>query len=537
LDRLRPLVFLKLRLALRQARGPWGIVGLILMLLFFVLPFGLGLAAFVGVGLETLEPARAGDLRCLVLTGVWVFWIVFPLVGFSLNQSYDLTRLFVYPLHRRTIFLANLLACFLDPTLLLVLPAFVVLVALSCPSVTWAPVAALALILFLAQTLALSQAVLWGLLNILRSRRTRDWALLMAPLLGLAVYLGPQLFIRGAMGTNVFATLVSWQPSRYLWPTPPGLAAGALEAAQAGRPLEVALCLLGSAAYLALTVLAGGWILGRLYTGEIGLYGREAGTEGRGSRLQRLATTPLAALALKEARYYWRDPRHKAMFLAPLFPLAVVLAGAFTSSVWTPPAALLFVTFVCFTGFASNFQNIFGVDREGLRLLFVTPCSREDILIGKNLAGVAVASLVTGATVVLVGIVLHEPRLAALCAAFVFPLALIMAAVGNVTSIHFPVRMARRGENPFTSSSGSGCLMALVNLAGTFVAWVAALPVLAGAALPTLLHHPTAYAFTTPGASLYAGLVYVLLLRLYTAGALQRNETRILEELITGEPG
>ncbi|MBM3499839.1 MAG: hypothetical protein FJX74_14355, partial [Armatimonadetes bacterium] len=108
-SQIAPIIRLKLRLALRQGRGPWAVVGLILMLVFFVLPFGAGLAAFAGVGLETLGRNEPGEFLCLLLTGVGVFWVLFPLVGFSLNQSYDLTRLFIYPLHRRTIFIANLL--------------------------------------------------------------------------------------------------------------------------------------------------------------------------------------------------------------------------------------------------------------------------------------------------------------------------------------------------------------------------------------------------------------------------------------------
>jgi len=396
----------------------------------------------------------------------------------------------------------------------------------------------LALLLFLAQTLALSQAVLWGLLNVLRSRRMRDWALLLAPLLGLVIYLGPQLFVRGAMGPGMFDNLIAWHPSRYLGLTPVGMAAGAIGAAGREDYLAALLRLLGAVAYLLLTIALGGFILGRLYVGEIGAQPAQRSRPTpapRDSWLQRLATNPLAALALKEARYYWRDPRHKSMFLAPLFPLAVVVATSLTTPIWRPDSAVAFTAFVCLMGFASLFQNIFGVDREGLRLLFVTPCSREDVLLGKNIASVLVSTLTTAAAVVAVGFVMGNAPFAAICASFVFPLALIMAAVGNVVSIHFPVRLARRGENPFTSSSGAGCLTALANLAGMAVAWVVASPVFAAAVLPTLLHRPLAYGFSVPAAVLYAALVYACVLRFYATGALERNETKILEECLTGE--
>jgi len=182
------------------------------------------------------------------------------------------------------------------------------------------------------------------------------------------------------------------------------------------------------------------------------------------------------------------------------------------------------------------FQNIFGVDREGLRLLFVTPCDREDILIGKNIAAVAVATLTSAVAVFAVGSILRDAPLAAICAAFTFPFALILSSVGNVVSIHFPQRLARRGENPFTTSSGAGCLVALARMGGLMVGWLVALPVFAGAALPTLLHRPAAYGFSVPLAVLYAAAVYTCALRFYSVDALARNETKILEECLTGEP-
>jgi hypothetical protein len=540
LDRLIPIVALKLRLVFRQGRGPWAIVGILLMVLFFVVPFGIGLGAFTYMGLETLPGRDKGEFLHLVLAGVWVFWLVFPVVGFSLNQSYDLTRLFIYPISKRTIFVANLLGCFLDPTLLLVLPMFAVILLSRCGSLPAVPLVFLALALFVAQTVAFSQAVLWGLLNILRSRRIRDWAILLAPLIALVFYLAPHMLANGVVGSGseVFKRLVAWHPSRYLGYTPVGMAAGAIGAAAQGAYFASAGRLLGAAAYLLVTIALGGFILGRLHVGEIGAQpARKAQQTSTRSEpaLQRLATNPLAAIALKEARYYWRDPRHKSMFIAPLFPIAVVLAGALSTGMWRPPSAIAFTAFVCLAGFAGLFQNIFGVDREGLRLLFLTPCHREDILIGKNIAAVGVATLTGSVAVVVVGSVLGDASLAAICAAFIFPFALILSSVGNVISIHFPHRLARRGENPFTTSSGAGCLTALARLGGLMVAWLVGLPIFAGALLPTVLHRPVAYGFTVPLAVLYAAGVYAGVLRFYSAGALARNETKILEECLTGE--
>jgi len=516
-----------------------GVVGVAIMIVLFILPAGLGLGAFTYAGFHVLDGDGDCELLHLMLAGVWVFWMVFPLIGFSLNQSYDLTRLFIYPLSRRMIFVANLLGCCLDPTLLLVLPLFAVIVASQATSLPALVLIVPALLLFLMQTIALSQAILWALLNVLRSRRIRDWAILLAPLVMLAFYIAPHLLVRGAVGGDVFGRVIAWRPSRYFGYTPVGMAAGTVICAARGAWLGALGYLLGGAAYLLLTIALGGFVLSRLHLGEIGA-GPAAGKQevGRWGRfsLPRLATTPLAVLALKEVRYYWRDPRHKAAFIVPLVPVLIVAAGVIVGQPWPPSAAIIFAGFVCLFTFTKLFQNAFGIDREGLRLLFVTPCPRGDVLLGKNIAGVGTATLATSVAVLATGAVIGDAPLAVICTSFVLPVAILLAAVGNVVSIHFPTRLARRGENPFTTSSGRQFIVAFVSLAAFLTALVIASPVLAAGALPMLLARPVLYAVTAPVSVLYAVLVYAAILRFYSADALQRNETRILEECLVGEP-
>ncbi|MGQ9731399.1 MAG: hypothetical protein ACUVX8_09005 [Candidatus Zipacnadales bacterium] len=540
MDRLVPIVLLKVRLTLRQARGLWNIIGIILLVLLFVVPLGMTLAAFTFAGLNSLERDRDTELLHLVFGGLWLFWLIFPLIGFSLNQSYDLIKLFIYPLSKRLIFVANLLGCLLDPTLLIVLPVCGVVLFFYAGSVWGALITTLALFLFVVHTIAFSQAVLWGLMNILRSRRIRDWVILLAPGIALAIYMAPQLLAQGASGPAVFEVLLRWRPSRYLGYTPPGMAVHAIEAADrlAWGP---ALGYLGAAAgYVLAAIWAGGWVLGQLYVGELGAYALDTASvrqRGIGAFVQRCATTPRAVLALKEARYYWREPRLKSMFIAPLFPLIVLFGGVLTHHPIPPAFGIGLAAGICLFGFGSLFQNIFGIDREGLRLLFVMPCPREDILIGKNVAAVAVATIATSGAVMVAGLLLHELRFALTCIPFVLPAALVLAAVGNIVSIHFPIRTARRGENPFTSSSGRGCLTGIINMLAFQISVLMASPILWAAALPALLDAPLMYIPMIPAAGLYGIGVYMGLLRYYTAAALEQNEPRILEECLVGEVG
>jgi len=536
-------VALKLRLMFRMGRGAWPVVAWIVWLIAFVVPLGsLGLA-FASMGFWTLDAAGDRELLHFTLFGVWIFWLLFPLVGFSLNQSYDLTKLFIYPVSRATIFIGTTLACFLDPSLLIVLPAFAAIAFFYSASVTAVAVTVVALVVFLAHTLALSQAILWGLLNVLRSRRARDWAMLLAPLIAVSAYLAPNLYLRGAAQHDPYAALLAWGPSRYLCFTPAGVTARAIEAAASPHWAQCAAYLGASVGYLLAALAAGTAVLGRLHSGEIGASRAPERTRAPArelSPLQRLATTPVAALAIKEARYYWREPRYKSLLIAPIFPLIFVLGGSLSRShggpALSPPAAILFVAVLALFGFSSLFQNAFGIDREGLRLLFVTPCPRSEILVGKNLAAVAVAWVASTLAVLVAGFLLQNPSLAATYIPFLLAAAIVLAAMGNVVSIHFPIRIARRGENPFASSSSRGCLNGLISTLAFQVALLVAVPIAIAAATPLLLRNPLAYAFCVPLALVYALAVYLGVLKLYSAPALERREMDILEECLAGEP-
>jgi ABC-2 type transport system permease protein len=541
LDRLIAIVFLKVRLALRQGRGGMQVVGLVLMVLFFIIPVGLAGGALSVVAFESLDAAGDREALHLLLTAIWLFWLIFPLVGFSLNQSYDLTRLFIYPLRRVTIFVGNVIGCFLDPTLLVVVPAFIAVAYFHSATSATGALIVLALALFLAHTIALSQAVLWALLNVLRSRRVRDWAILLAPLVAVAIYMAPHLLLPSTSGPDILQTVVQWRLSRYLRFTPMGVTAEAIGMAARARWWYSAGYLAASTAYLAAALALGAYVLGRLHSGEIGASpAREASRADSGRRplLQRLATTPLAALAIKEIRYYWREPRYKSTFIAPIFPLIFIVGNAIIRRGLGPVHGVtLAAAFVLF-GFSSLFQNVFGVDREGLRLLFATPCPREDILIGKNIAPVFVAWITSSVTAAIAGFILGDPYLAGAYVPFILATVIVFAAVGNVVSILFPVRLARRGENPFTSSPGRGCLSALTSSLTFLVALnIISVPIFIAAAVPLVIRMPAAYVVSVPAALVYAVGVYVAVLKGYSAHALASREMDILEECLTGEPG
>ena len=544
MDLVAAIIKLKLKLMFRQSRGALQVVSIIVLILFFVIPVAIGGGVFSSMGFGHLVGGPRREFLYLALTGAWLFWLVFPIVGFSLNQSYDLTKLFIFPVSRTTIFSANVLGCFTDPTMVILLPAFLAVAYHHTTSAAAGVLVVLALALFVVQTVALSQAFLWALVNMLRSRRMRDWAMLLGPLIAVAIYMMPQVMMRRMQGPQFFDSFLSWQPSRYVFFLPPGMAAGAIGAAERGSWLAAVGYLAGLAGYVGASIALGVWVLGKLHAGELGTgltKKKRAGDASKEPLLQRLATTPLTAMAAKELRYFWREPRHKLLFLAPVFPLIFIIAGTLTGPgirhpFSDPIAAVAFTASMCLMNFSQLFQNVFGIDREGLRLLFTSPCNREEVLIGKNVAGILVAVLTTSAATIVAGFITHAPHIAVLSLPIIVAGAIIFAALGNLVSIYFPMRVARRTENPFTSSSGRGCMVGLISLGSFFVTSVVVLPIVAAAVLPGLWGAHWAYLLTVPGSLAYALGIYVLLLKKVARPALMAREPTILEECLTSEP-
>ncbi len=162
-------------------------IGAILAIVF-LLPLSLGAAFLVGLGFVRLSPPWDEHLLRAVLLSIYLLWLLTPLMGYALNDSYDITRLFGYPISVRRIFTGTILGSLIDFTTLLLLPTLVaVIVGFGNRASGIVPVI-LGIALFLFHTLALSQALLLLSAGILRSRRFRDIALVVAPLLDGLLY-------------------------------------------------------------------------------------------------------------------------------------------------------------------------------------------------------------------------------------------------------------------------------------------------------------------------------------------------------------
>src|SRR5438552_4182523 len=122
MDYLRLLLWLKWKLLARTYRGSASAVfGAVIAILIF-LPISLAIATGCVYGFRSLSPPLNEHLLRAVLLGVYLFWLVTPLLGYALSETYDISKLFHYPLTSRQLFTGAILGSILDFPVLLLLP-------------------------------------------------------------------------------------------------------------------------------------------------------------------------------------------------------------------------------------------------------------------------------------------------------------------------------------------------------------------------------------------------------------------------------
>ncbi len=540
---LRLLLWLKWTLTWRGYRqNRMKVLGTIVLLLVFV-PLSGGVAAGLWF-LSTRFPTLAAPLARDTLAVIYGLWIITPLLGFPLNEAFDLTRLFVYPLTFRQIFGGSVLGSLIDLPVLLALPTLVVLLMLFSHSPGAWVVNTLLLLLFLLHTLALGQAITLALIGFLRSRRFRDITIVLFPLLGMAYYVGQRVFVAQlrTFSLSRWVDAPLWQAAHWLPPGWASLGLG-LAAQQHWASAWLMLGLLGAATLA--TLAAAGFLLQALYLGDAGpgiaqqvpvpsAASRPAQTPVRVSALAAplARALPPAALAMmgKEWTYLQREPQYKAMAVNVLYTLAVIglpfllpLSGrsnAYGHLSFLGEWLLFGVAGTLLLALLPLLFNIFGGEGAAVTVLFSFPTRRRDILLGKNGAHGAVLLLVTALGLSVAAALTHEWRAWPAAYALVLLCAPVLLAVGNLVSIRLPHRVLVRGQRwsrgGIASASGGlgeGCGYAFLYLAAYLGAFVATLPCVAAALLPGRFGIALGwYGLTLPLAFVYALVLYRVLL-------------------------
>ncbi len=482
-------------------------------------PISIGMAWAVWAFANTL-PAMVPMIETGVLGGLYLFWIVTPLLGFAINESYDPTRLFVYPVPYRTIAACAVLGGILDIPTLLMLPLLAVLGAIATHSVVAGLLSALLLATFLFHTLAVSQAIVLALIGLLRSRKFRDMTVVLLPVLGVAFYFAQQSAIR-AHDAATWTTFLHSPLLKAVAYLPPGWAASGLAAASAGHYGAAVGWLTALAGALAATLALAGGILRGLYFGDRGevavdppaAFARDADEGGGKSWL----APGVRAMWTKERRYFERDPAYKAAFVQMIYMLVVVVMPWLqmrNNPAVLPGGEVGFIMrevlpFVVATGLTTTFLpitfNILGGEGNAITVLLSLPTPRREVVLGKNLLHALILVPIPAVVIVAVCALLHVSHLAPIGLLWVAIDVATLLGIGNVVSMLLPHRMVVRGQGYQRPGCGYALIQLLAYVVGTVLLCIPA----ALLAVAVWLHAPLWYAILVPLATLYGAAMYI----------------------------
>jgi ABC-2 type transport system permease protein len=529
LDRLIALVLLRWRLELRSVLGTRSrLLGLLVAVPALGLMSVAGALAAYSLT-SALENSNPSLVLPLLSAGAVVFgfsWALSPLyAGIAATETHDFGRLMHYPVPLPSLLASSLFANMLQPFVLAQLPPLVALaLALAAPG-AGAFAAALGLLSALALCLAVGQASALAIHAVSRHRRWHDRLLFLGIGLGIVVSLLPLLVLgsagSGGRATRAFLLGLLERDFFVLFPFSWGVRA-AVHGAR-GELVPGLAWLAGSLLATLAVVGVSAALAQRLYRGELDL--GESGVRAAGRPRVRLPGA-VGALLEKDLRVTWRDPRLKAlMFTGVLGPLLILVALWQGAAGGVSEGVLL--SLASFAGLGVLGSNAFGVERQGVALLFSFPVDRLSILLAKNLGAMVLRlpalALVTVATLVAAGAWLVPAVLAVMLLTQV-----IGAAVDNFVAVLAPVPMAAAGRDPSSPvSGGRGLGAAALAFAAMLVALIVSAPFAFLAWLPYLLGLPVLWIATLPLALAGACGAYFMLAS-WAAGVLSRREPELV---------
>jgi hypothetical protein len=469
-SRVRAIVALRFKLAVRRARGPGGtarLVGAVLTGVFSVL-FALALAVGLGIMLHLF--GTGGDPVKIRLGFLIVFWvsfffgIVLPLLRGALQQGLDASPFVVFPVSRPRLYGITLAACLGASDHALYYPT---LVAVAVTGVIVPGVNAVAGLTLIA--LALLSLVIWGnalalfLVSVMRARRVREITGILVFLTLIAASFAPALLDDPDGGLRQVPSevrIVLHTALRVGQLLPPTIAAEGLTALHsADGSQRVATSTLLLLLWDVAGILIGYFIFHRFHLGE-----RSSRPAGRARRLRPAAGTPtkptpfdrrplsalppqVRAVAAKDLHYLFRSVIGKFnLFLMPVFVLVVVfLVGRSIDHPvlgLDPQRLLLFGLLLYAVLFSNNFvNNAFAWEGDGVRSYFLCPASPRQVLVGKNLAVWLFNAILFIMVILIFSALTGFPGIAILASAtFMYASALlIFTACGNIISVLLPV--------------------------------------------------------------------------------------------------
>jgi ABC-2 type transport system permease protein len=460
----------------------------------------------------------------LVFDAFLLGWLFLPLLGMGTDETLDPSRLALLPLERPTLMRGLLTASLVG------LAPIATLLALSGVLIRLRPGPAGTLVIgaLLAVELLLcvvgSRAVTTLFSGVLRSRRGRDVLVFVLAIAGLVPALAGQIVPRLLVSPN-HRTITVGPAGRVLYWLPSGWLAHAVLQARAGHLLVAVAELVAGGVAVAAALWLWAWALQRALTTSEPATAKQA-RKGPGlfsPPLSFLPRTRTGAVAAKEMRYMWRDPRRRASLLSVVILLAFPVAGILMGRTHARELVLLAGAGVLILGLQA--VNQFGLDGPAFWMNVAAGGDPAADLRGKNLAIAA-----PGAVVVAVEAV----GLAALSGGWAYmPAALLLGAAAMGVTLGVANQASVLAPYPVTDSStnlwgnNAGCLTALTGLLAMVVTGLLLGPIVVGVAV-SLTAWRVGLTAVAAGGAIYGFLLWRLGCRL-AANRLRNRQLEVLQ--------
>jgi len=413
---------------------------------------GIGAALLTGGGVrpEILEPVLTSALFF-----VFFFWQLFPIMLASSGAFLDVKRLLVYPIPPGQLF-------FLEVALRLSTGLEMLLVLLgACAGLAWNPQvpwwAPLPLLIFGAFNLFLAS----GLKTLLDRMLQRKWVREILVFCFLAILLIPQLVALKGIPAPILAQLQKAAVLTWLFPWK---AVGHLSS---GHPTW------GALAILAAWTAGAYWFARSQFARAMRLEefsalpaGQAAPRRSNGwlEKFYRapalLFPDPLGAVMEKELRLLVRAPRFRLVLLmactmGQLLWLPIGMRRGAEDGFVTSNYLTLSMSYALLVLSDTLLWNVFGMERGAAQAWFVTPVSLRTVLRAKNLVAaffLFFCLLIISAIVILLPVQLTLTQFME-SVGVLGVMALMLMAVGNMASVHFP-RSVDPGQTWRNTSGG-----------------------------------------------------------------------------------
>lgn len=490
---------------------------------------------FAAAERRDVPPDVFAEYLALAFALLTIGWLYFS----SLSDLFDPVRLAPYPIPPRRIFLGTALSTVIGP-----MPIYAggiwLGIAWGWPASTGVMLARAALFLVLvAHFVMLSRLMRLTFLQILTSRRWRDFAVVIGALLGGGVYVGFQLlrtqtgeekmkdalnWIGAAAERHDITAWLCWMPSTWF-----------------ARAFEVqGWWSAGTAAAAVVSTAVIAWLGGKAeerlaFSEPVFSYTPKAkranGVQrpflrGIAGTFGRLFGDDIAAIARKETLLLLRDPTVRSRLIMSSFYVILLFVWPMISgrSVKGPTISAGASGFVLLFAEMQILLNVFGTDGTALRALAGMPVRRGRLILGKNLAHAA-ALLPFNLVVITVFTLVYSRRaleqgtaadaidLRLLPADLAIHVAsfLAMLGAGTLFSVFFPVPVVTPGQRIQRRDEEQGCLFTLARTIALFgVMGVVAPLALARAFFTEAAFGAAAQAGLVAGALVFGAGVYAL---------------------------